>query len=119
MLGRGVVALVGMAAWLTACTSYRQIDDLSLAGPDDVIRVSTVDGRTRDFHDPRIEADSLKGRLGSQGTVTYSIPLDQVDRVEVRETDVGATVALTLLIVAIPVTIALISAASGLSEPGY
>ena len=89
------LALVGLFVWVTACTSYKQIEPAEVADYDEV-RVTLTDGAQRDFYRATVEADSLKGRLDTEGTAVYGIPLDQVSAVEVGGTSAGKTILLVV-----------------------
>jgi len=112
------LALVGVFVWVTGCTSYKQIELGEVAHHGNA-RVTTTDGKTRDFYEPRVEADSIAGRLSRDSQLIYAVPLDRVAEVEVKGTNVMATTGLVLLVVAIPVAIALISYGVAANEPGY
>ena len=80
------LALVGLFVWLTACTSYRQIEIGEVADHGNV-RVTLTNGERETLHDPWVEGDSIKartsetvGNLGALARVdhTVAIPLDQV-----------------------------------------
>lgn len=112
------LALVGLFLWVIACTSYKHIE-LDEVADHGSVRVTTTDGATREFYDAHIQADSIKGRLSSDSEQVYAVSRDGVAEVAVKDTDVMATVGLVTLIVAVPVAIAVIYAASAMSEPGY
>jgi hypothetical protein len=55
------LALVGLLVWVTGCYNYTPI------GPSQVgyygrVRVSTIDGERKVISEPRVEADSLRGK---------------------------------------------------------
>ena len=87
------LALVGLFLWVTGCTSYKQIE-LSEVADYGEVRVTLTDGAQRDFYRATAEADSLKGRLDTEGTAVYGIPLDQVSTVEVGRISAGKTIGL-------------------------
>jgi len=53
------LALVGLFVWVTACTSYRQIEIGEVADHTKV-RVTLTDGETETIHEPWVEANSLR-----------------------------------------------------------
>ena len=72
------LALVGLFIWLTGCTSYKQIQ-LSEVSDYGKVRVTRTDGERETFSDPRVEADSIKGKDSA------AISLDQVAEVEAKK----------------------------------
>jgi hypothetical protein len=54
--------LVGLFVWLTACTTYTQIEPGEVADHDHV-RVTLSDGQKTELHEPALDADSLRGRV--------------------------------------------------------
>ena len=87
--------LVALFLWVTGCTSYKQIQVADVADHGNV-RVTTIDGQRETFHNPRVEADSIKGHV-NEGVeqVARTISVDQVIELEV----VGSNTAGTVLIV--------------------
>ena len=81
------LALVGLFIWVTACTSYKQIE-LGEVGDYGKVRVTLTDGERGTVADPRVEADSIKGKDSA------AIPLDQVAEVEAKKKDVASTLVL-------------------------
>ena len=98
------IALVGLFLWVTGCSTYTQIEPGEVADHDKV-RITTTDGETLDYYDPRVEADSIKGRVREDSEVVYAIPLDRVAEVGLHNANTAGTVA--LIIVAIPVALTL------------
>jgi hypothetical protein len=108
------LALVGLFVWVTACTSYKQIEIGEVADHGKV-RVTTTDGQKRVLYHTIVEADSLKGGPRHQpdpeyyDPLVYAIPLDQVSGIESVGTNeaatvltvVGVTVAALVLVLAI------------------
>ena len=74
------LVLVGLFLWVTACTSYKQIE-LGEIAHHEKIRVATTDGLRETIHSPRVEADSIKGGESE------AVSLDQVAEVESAQTD--------------------------------
>ena len=102
------LALVGLFVWVTACSSYTQIE-LGEVADHNHIRVTTTDGEQRDLYHPVVEADSIKGQLidrdpGSYiGPDPYARPLDEIATFERAHGDAGKTAgaaALTVVVVA-------------------
>ncbi|MFC1530660.1 hypothetical protein ACFL5T_00140 [Gemmatimonadota bacterium] len=93
------LALIGMFVWLTACTSYKQIQVADVADHGKV-RVTTSDGERETIHEPRVEADTIKGQVNEgveiPNWVTRAIPLDQVSEVGVVGTNGVRTAFLVL-----------------------
>jgi len=103
------LALVGLFVWVTACTSYKQIEvgEVTHHGK---VRVTLTDGERETLHDPWVEGDSIKaytsetvGRIGVQQRVDYvvAIPLDQVAELGAVGTNEVGTVFLVLGIVVV------------------
>ena len=108
------LALVGLFVWVTACTSSKQIQ-LGEVADHGKVRVTTTDGERETVHDPRVEADSIKGRGKMVGggsrdrvRVPIAIPLDQVVDLEAVGTDEIGTV---LTVVGVFVGVVLVLAA--------
>jgi hypothetical protein len=94
------LALVGLFAWVTACTSYTQIEPGEVADHDRV-RVETTDGEKETLRDPRVEADSVKGLREKAGDrVPVSIPVDQIVGLQAVGTDEGRTAVTVVSVVA-------------------
>lgn len=87
------LALVGLFVWATACHSYKQIEIGELAEHGKV-RVTRTGGDRETVHDPRVDADSIKGQVN--GKVNRSISLDQVTKLEAVEPYVAGTVFIVL-----------------------
>ena len=81
------LALVGLFLWVTACTSYKQIE-LSEVADYGKVRVTLTGGERETVADPRVEADSIKGKDAA------AIPLDQVAEVEAKKKDLASTLVL-------------------------
>ena len=82
------LALVGLFVWLTACTSYKQIG-LSEDADHGKVRVTLTDGERETIHDPRVEADSIRGRVNG---AEWGMPLDQIADAEAVGVNVVGTV---------------------------
>jgi len=74
------LALVGLFVCVTGCQSYKQIE-LSEVADHGKVRVTMTDGERATIRDPRVEADVITGRSSE------TIPLDQVSKVQVLQTD--------------------------------
>ena len=94
------LALVGLVIWVTGCTSYKQIQ-LSEVADYEKVRVTRTDGEREIFSDPRVEADSIKGKD------VAAIPLHQVAEVEAKKKDLASTLVLVGVGVAIVTIITL------------
>ncbi len=79
------LVLVGLFVWVTACSSYSYIG-LSEIADHGTVRVTTTDGDRTTVHDPRVEADSIKGEDAG------AIPVDEVVKLEAVGTDEVSTV---------------------------
>ncbi len=79
------IALVGLFLWLTGCSSYTQIE-LGEIADHGKVRVTTTDGDRTTIHNPRVEADSIKGADAG------AIPMDAVVKLEAVGTDEVGTV---------------------------
>jgi len=55
--------LVGLFVWVTACSSYRQIEVGEVADHGKV-RVTLTDGERETIHEPWVEGDSIRGVRG-------------------------------------------------------
>jgi len=98
------LALVGLFVWVTACTSYRQIEVAEVADYD-LIELTTTSGEEVKIHRATVEQDSLRGQIQEAGRIggpvwgdTIAIPLSQVETVRVIEADTGGTVAVLVLV---------------------
>jgi len=74
------LALVGLFVWVTGCSTYTQIgiDEIADHGK---VRVTRTDGGRETVYDPRVEADSIRGRFvegGQPRTADRAISLDEV-----------------------------------------
>ena len=78
------LALVGLFVWVTACTSSKQIQ-LGEVADHGKVRVTTTDGERETVHDPRVEADSIKGRARRGGAL--AVPLQRVLELEAAGDD--------------------------------
>ena len=92
------LALVGLFMWVTACTSYKQIEIGEVADHTKV-RVTLTDGERETIHEPWVEANSIRS------TYSQSIPLDQVAGLEAIGTNEIGTVFLVLGATALVVVI--------------
>lgn len=110
------VVLAVLMAWLSACTSYRQIEVEQVEGHGSVW-VTLSSGEQKEIHDPRVEKDSLRGwqgggNLGPGGAApvdSVAFPLDDVIAVGEERTNalgtaatvLGLTAAVTVLVGAV------------------
>ncbi len=97
------LALACLFVWVTACYNYTPI------GPGEVgyygkVRVWTIDGEREVISDPRVEADSLKGKDAS------AISLFQVAEIEGMNLNTEQTVIAVGTIVAAAVAVGFIVA---------
>ena len=93
------LALAGLFAWATGCSTYTQV------APGDVtdyekVRVTTRDGLRVDYYDPFVEADSIKGRGIPGSEAVYAMSLDRVTTIEEGGSEPGKTTALVIGIMA-------------------
>ena len=79
------LALVGLFVWVTACSSYRQIEVGEVADHGKV-RVTLTDGERETIHEPWVEGDSIRSKDAD------AIPLGQVAEFEAVGTDEIGTV---------------------------
>ena len=98
------LALVGLFVWVTACTSYKQIE-LSEVADYGKVRVTTTDGERNTVREPRVEADSVKGlgeriRADVQDRAPLSISFDQIETLEATHVSAGKTVGLVVGVIA-------------------
>jgi hypothetical protein len=101
-----------LVLWVSGCASWNQIG-VSEVPDHGKIRVTRTDGEREVLTEPRVIADTIKGK---SGYVPVSVPVDDVDKVESRSTNVAGTVLLGLgLVVA---AMAILVAVSGDIEPG-
>ena len=109
------LALVALFVWLTACTSYKQIEvgEVSHHGK---VRVTLTDGERETLHDPWVDGDSIKaytsetvGNLGALARVEHTVafPLDQVAELGAVGTNEVGTVFAVLGIVVVVTAVAL------------
>ena len=107
------LALVGLFLWVTACTSYRQIE-ISEVPDHGKVRVTSVSVGSSVVRNPAIEADSIKGTVGDYD---YAIPLAGVEQVEAVGTDEVGTVftVLGVGVLALAVVVAIGCAVEGCS----
>ena len=105
------LALVGLFVWVTGCTSYKQIE-LSEVADHGKVRVTLTDGERETVADPRVEADSIKGKDSA------AIPLNQVAEVEAKMKDVASTLVLVGVGVALVTLITLRIAACATNSYG-
>jgi hypothetical protein len=90
------LALVGLFLWVTGCTSYKQIQLAEVADHGEV-RVTTIDGERATVHDPRVEADSIKGHV-NEGAEQFerTISAGEVLKVEVAAPNTVGTVLIVI-----------------------
>ena len=110
------LALVGLFVWVTGCASYTQIgvDEVADYGK---VRVTKTDGGRETVYDPRVEADSIRGRFveGDQPrTADRAICLDEVAELDAVGTNAGGTVLVVLGSALLVLT--LVAAAASASE---
>ena len=106
------LALVGLFIWLTGCTSYKQIE-LSEVADHGKVRVTTIDGERETVHNPRVEADSIKGHVNEGAEqVARTISVDQVVELE----EVGSNTAGTVLLVVGSLAVVLVLVGAACSE---
>ena len=94
------LALVGLFAWVTGCSSYTHIG-LGEVTDHGKVRVTTTDGERDILYDPELVTDSVKGHEKAESERDYYdrivvIPIDQVSTVEAVGTDEVGTI-LTVL----------------------
>ena len=94
------LALVALFVWMTACSSYKQIE-LNEVADYGKVRVTLTGGERENVADPRVETDSIKGKDAA------AIPLDQVAEVEAKEKDLASTLVLVGVGVALVTVITL------------
>ena len=94
------LALTCLFVWVTACSSYKQIQVADVADHKKV-RVTTTDGQRETIDHPRVESDSIKGKDSE------SLPLAEVSEVESAR---FAWLATALVIAAVAVPVGLITA---------
>ena len=92
------LALVGLFVWVTACTSYKQIEPAEVADYDEV-RVTFSDGEQLVSKDVTVEGDSIQywqkpDKSAQYSAVRVSSPLDQVTEVEAKKKDLASTLVL-------------------------
>ena len=96
------LALVGLFVWVTGCMSYQRIEIAEL--PDfDEVQVTVDYGAKYDLRGPRVESDTLYG-LGEH---VSAIPMSEVAKIEARQSDTGATIALGLGVVLVGAAVGL------------
>jgi hypothetical protein len=111
------LVLVGLFVWVTACTTYTQIEPGEVADHGKV-RVTTTDGERETVYDPRVEADSIKGR-SRRGKEALAIPLDQVSELEAVGTDEVGTALIVLPLVGLMIFVIVCSAEECIMDMGY
>ena len=90
------LALVGLFVWVTACTSYKQIQPADVADYGKV-RVTFADGERVVLEDVTVEGDSIHywekvEQPAEYAAVRVSSPLDQVVEAEAPGANSGAIV---------------------------
>ena len=103
------LALAGLFVWLTACTSYKQIE-VGEVSHHAKVRVTFTDGERETLRDPWVDGDSIKaytsesvgdlGPLRQRVTSTVSFPLNQVAELGAVSKDEVGTVFTVLGIAA-------------------
>ena len=94
---RYIVIPLTLIAWLSACHkwSYSPLSPSQTVSEEpDRVRVTTSSDRWV-LESPRVEGDSLFGLMAKSGE-TRAIPLGEIQRLEIRESDVLATVGTVL-----------------------
>ena len=94
-----LLPLLAVLVSATACTSYKRITVEDVPNQDKV-RVTTADGQQTTVHDPRIESDSIEGRV-NRGVETadwevQAIPLDQIVSLEAVSANTAGTIAIAV-----------------------
>ena len=97
------LALIGLFVWVSACYTYTPIEPSEVAYYGKV-RVWTIDGEREVISDPRVEADSLKGKDAS------AISLFQVAELEGMNLNTEQTVIAVGTIVAAAVAVGIVVA---------
>jgi hypothetical protein len=92
------LVLIGLFVWVTACTSYKQIE-LAEVTDHGKVRVTFADGERTTLREANVIGDSISG-LVREGRprpedVERSFATDQVTYVEAKGTNVVGTVFLT------------------------
>ena len=87
------------------------------------VRVTLTNGQRETIHDPRVEADSIRGRENVEEKRYYSnpllvVPLDQVSSLETGRFDPFQTFALVFGVAAVVVAVAAIACCPGLNPLG-
>ena len=95
------LALVGLFVWVTACTSYKQIEVAQVADYGKV-RVTFADGERIVLREVEVAEDSIHYWRKAEPTSHYSdvwvsSPLDQVAVVEGRQGDTRKTAMLVVM----------------------
>jgi len=119
------LALVGLFVWVTACTSYRQIELAQVADYGQV-RVTFADGERVVVPQDAFVGDSLYLWKEAQpaahyGKVQVWYPLDQVSLVEGRHGDATKTGGLVVLVLGglVALTALVCTSGDGCSPVGY
>ena len=104
MRTKHILSLIVMASYLAGCTSWRvqpvtpeQLVETERPGK---VRVLTTQNQQLVFHQPFVRDDSLMGYVEGEAT---RMPLDQIVRVEKRQTDGAQTALVGLWIAALVV----------------
>ena len=112
------LTLVGLFVWVTACSSYSQIE-LGEVADHGKVRVTLTDGERETIHDPSVVTDTIRGHVKSRYEREYSdpivvIPLDQVSTLEaVGTNEVGTVLVIVGVVAVVFVGIAAIALADG------
>lgn len=112
------LALVGLFLWVTACTSYRQIE-LAEVADHGKVRVTLTDGEHETLRDPWVEADSIRAHENRESERDYYdpivvIPLDEVVTLEAVGTDAAKTTGTVALVL-----VGIAAVAFGILAIGY
>jgi len=84
LLRRFVLPLT-LVAFLSACTKWKTLEPpyAPSQGEYQKLRITGADGTRVVIHDPRIEADSLRGTVSDSDQIA-AIPIDSVQKIEKR-----------------------------------
>jgi len=91
------LALVGLCAWVTACTSYSRIE-LSEVADCGRVRVTKTDGERQTIREPELDSEVIRGIERDERRVRI-IPVDSIATVERPGINWPLTAGLTVLAV--------------------
>ena len=94
---RRVVLPLTLVALLSACTKWKTLEPpyAPSQGEYEKLRITGDDGMRVVIHDPRLEADSLRGTVSDSDQVA-AIRIDSVQKIEKRGTNWLATAGLVV-----------------------